>query len=111
MTFLARPRGGFRQFPELGFSDYSHAVSLGLETPDLHQLHAAAHSGNLKCVRPTAHQNIRRRSWFGLHDRAGLFCGGYRFAPRAGEEASEGQPLAIEASDATEIGLLRSMTQ
>ena len=108
---LARPRRGFSQSPELGFPDYCHMVSPRRETPDLHQLHAPAHSGNLERVRPTAHQNVRRRPWFGLHDGAGLFRGGYRFAPRAAQEAGKGEPLAVEASDPTEIGLLRSMTQ
>src|SRR5882672_1695727 len=106
-----QPRRGFRQFPELGFTDYRHTVSPRRETSDLHQLHAPTDSGNLKRVRPTAHQNVRRRSWLGLHDRAGLFRCGYRFAPRAAQEAGKGEALAVEASDAAEIGLLRSVTQ
>jgi hypothetical protein len=84
-------------------------VSPGGKSPDFEQLHTSGRPGNLLRVGPTAYQYVRRRSGFRLHDRARFLCGGDRFFPRPAQETGEGEPLAFEAPDPTEMWLGRPL--
>src|SRR5207245_1896571 len=73
-----RPR---HQLPEERFANDGHAVPLGRQTPDLHQLEPTALASDLQNIGPTSDENIRRRSRARLHQRTGADSGGNGFAP------------------------------
>src|SRR4029077_7717408 len=95
-----RPR---HQLPEERLADDGHAVPLGRQTPDLHQLEPAALAGNLLNIGPTPHQNIRRRSRVRLHQRTGAGRGGNRFAPGPLQETGKRHATPPEALHAAGV--------
>src|SRR5260370_40963334 len=80
--------------PELPLADHLHDRPLRRETLDLHELQAAAGTGDLQHVGPTAHQHVGQTTGLGLHDRPGVFRGRDRELARPAENAGERHPLA-----------------
>ncbi len=81
------------------------------EAADLEQLRSARRARNLQRIGPTAHQHIRQRSRLRHHDRAGLSRRSDGFTPRSGQEAGEGDALALETGDPPAMRLLWPMMQ
>src|SRR6202162_5482335 len=99
----SRPSRRFSQPPELSLTNHLHDVPFARQTPNLKQLRTSRRARNLQCVRPTAHQHVRRWAGFPLHDRARFFRGADRFAPPPAQKTCERDPLSLETHDAAEM--------
>src|SRR5690242_14287879 len=74
------------QLPELSLPNHRHLDPLGSEAADLDELRASVLAGDLLRVRAAAHEDVRRRTWLGLHECARLPRRGDRVRAWADEE-------------------------
>src|SRR6266576_3225669 len=99
------------EFPELGLPDHDHAMPLGGEALDLHQLESAVLARHLQRIRPAAHENVRPGSWTRLADRPGAPGCSARVPARPIQESRERDPLSLETLDLAFAELFRRILQ
>src|SRR5690349_24617877 len=95
--------GPRHELPEERLADDGHAVPLGRQTPDLHQLEPTALACDLQNIGPTPHQNIRRRSRARLHPRTGARSSGNRFAPGPRQKSGKRHATPLETLHAAGV--------